>query len=76
MRARPPSRHADRAGALLQTELDFGLAMLKQGRIDGMVFVATDMVDLPLKGIEQIRTWVRKHGDTTLPDRAERFWPR
>ena len=60
-------RSEDRDVGLLRTELEFARRMLHAGRIDGVVFVATDMVDLPLRAVAEIRGWVRGHGGEPLP---------
>ncbi|MBW3541072.1 MAG: exo-alpha-sialidase [Planctomycetes bacterium] len=53
-----------------QTELGYG--WLKQGRIEGIIFLATPIVDLDLEAVEWTRRWIAKVGDEWLKPPARR----
>lgn len=48
-----------------QTELGYG--WLRQGRIKGMIFLASPICDLGLESVEWTRQWIRRVGDEALP---------
>jgi hypothetical protein len=48
---------------LLKDLCAVGLGWLRQGRIEGMIFLASCICDLPLEAIEWTREWIAKIGD-------------
>lgn len=44
--------------ALLRRQCEQGLAWLREGRIEGMVFVASTICDLNLEAVEWVRGWI------------------
>ena len=46
-----------------QEQCELGLEWLKQGRIDGMIFLASCICDLDLETVEWTRKWIQKVGD-------------
>ena len=49
-----------------QEQCELGLEWLKQGRIDGMIFLASCICDLDLETVEWTRKWIQKVGDQEL----------
>ena len=43
-----------------------GLEWLRQGRIEGMVFLASCICDMGLETVEWTRQWIAEVGDTPL----------
>jgi hypothetical protein len=51
---------------LLKEQYASGLSWLRQGRIEGMIFLASCICDLALETVEWTRRWVAKIGDERL----------
>lgn len=51
---------------LLRHQSELGLQWLKQGRIEGMIFLATNVCDLDLEAVEWPRQWIAQVGDQGL----------
>jgi hypothetical protein len=51
---------------LLQEQCEAGLEWLRQGRIEGMIFLASCLCDLELEAVEWTRDWIAKLGDQPL----------
>jgi hypothetical protein len=43
-----------------------GLDWLRQGRIEGMIFLASCICDLELEAVEWTREWIAKIGDESI----------
>ena len=52
--------------AAMEEQCELGLEWLKQGRIDGMIFLASCICDLDLETVEWTRKWIQKVGDQEL----------
>jgi hypothetical protein len=48
---------------LLERECEQGLAWLRSGRIEGLIFLASCICDLGLEAVEWARQWIRGAGD-------------
>lgn len=57
-RAMPPQ--------VMQRQCELGLRWLTQGRIEGMIFLATCICDLDLEAVEWTRDWIARVGDRPL----------
>lgn len=51
---------------LMKQQVELGLAWLKAGRIEGMIFLATNICDLGLETVEWTRDWIARNGDLPL----------
>lgn len=51
---------------LVQRQCELGLNALKQGEIDGIIFLASCICDLGLEAVEWVRNWVAQVGDDSL----------
>jgi hypothetical protein len=51
---------------LMQEQCELGLEWLQQGRIEGMIFLASCICDLELEAVEWTRNWIAKVGDQRL----------
>ena len=51
---------------LMQHQCEIGLQWLRDGRIDGMIFLASCICDLELETVEWTRGWIQEVGDTPL----------
>jgi hypothetical protein len=51
---------------LLREQCSSGLSWLRQGRIEGMIFLASCICDLELETVEWTRRWIAKIGDERL----------
>ena len=51
---------------LMRRQCELGHQWLKQGRIDGMIFLATNICDLGLEAVEWCRQWIAQVGDQSL----------
>lgn len=58
--------------AAMQQQCDWGLKWLKQGRIDGMIFLASCICDLNLEAVEWTRNWIAKVGKEKLTGSRKR----
>ena len=47
-------------------QCELGLRWLREGRIEGMIFLASCIGDLDLEAVEWSRDWITKVGDETL----------
>lgn len=50
----------------MQKQCQLGLRWLKQGRVQGMIFLASCICDLELETVEWARNWIREVGDQKL----------
>ena len=50
----------------MQKQCDLGLRWLREGRIEGMVFLANTICDLSLEPVEWTRRWIEEVGDEPL----------
>jgi hypothetical protein len=48
---------------VLQGQCETGLELLRQGRIEGIIFLASCICDLALEAVEWTRGWIAKVGD-------------
>ncbi|MFB3882939.1 MAG: hypothetical protein ACE149_16865 [Armatimonadota bacterium] len=48
---------------LMKKQSEFGLKMLRAGRIEGMIFLASCICDIGLDTVEWLRGWVREVGE-------------
>ncbi len=51
---------------LLEMQCDIGLSWLKEGRIEGMIFLASCICDLDLEAVEWTRKWIAEVGDEQI----------
>ena len=51
---------------LLKRECELGLAWLRQGRIAGMIFLPSSVIDLGLASVEWVRDWIAEVGGEPL----------
>ena len=51
---------------LMQMQCEMGLRWLREGRIEGMVFLASCMCDLEIETVEWTRAWIGEVGDQAL----------
>jgi hypothetical protein len=51
---------------LMKMQTETGYRWLRQGRIQGMIFLATPNVDVGLEAVEWTRQWIAKMGDERL----------
>ena len=51
---------------LMQKQSDLGLAWLKSGEIEGMIFLGSNIMDKNLKAVEWTREWIAKVGKEVL----------
>ena len=54
---------------LMKLQCEKGLAWLKEGRIDGMVFLSSVICDLDIETVEWTRKWIAEVGDQPLQSR-------
>ncbi|MEO2049495.1 MAG: hypothetical protein ABGX16_23300 [Pirellulales bacterium] len=52
---------------LMKQQTELGYQWLLQGRIKGMIFLASPICDIDLKSVEWTRQWIRRVGDQVLP---------
>ena len=50
----------------MKLQCETGLRWLREGRIEGMIFLGNTTMDLDLESVEWTRDWIRKVGDTKL----------
>jgi hypothetical protein len=53
--------------ALMRHQGEVGLRWLRQGRIEGLIFLASCLCDLELEVVEWTRTWIAQVGDQPCP---------
>ena len=51
---------------LMQKQCRVGLEWLRQGRIEGMIFLGSPLVDMGLEAVEWTRKWIQEVGDERL----------
>jgi hypothetical protein len=51
---------------LMQHQCDVGLRWMKQGRLDGIIFMGNTAMDLGYESVEWTRRWIEQVGDTKL----------
>ena len=51
---------------LMQLQCEQGLQWLREGRIEGMIFIGSCVCDLELEPVEWTRRWIAQIGDETL----------
>jgi len=52
--------------SLMEQQCELGLKWLKSGKIDEMIFLSNNVVDLGLENVEWTRNWIRQVGDQKL----------
>lgn len=52
--------------SLMEKQCELGLQWLKEGRIEGMIFLASCICDLGLETVEWTREWIQARGTETL----------
>ena len=57
--------------ALMEKQCSLGLDWLREGRIDGTIFLASCICDLGLEAVEWTRSWIAAVGDLRLDTRAD-----
>ena len=50
----------------MRLQCETGLRWLKQGRIEGMIFLGNTVMDMGFESVEWTRQWIRKVGDARL----------
>jgi len=50
----------------MEAQCELGLRWLRQGRIEGMIFLATCIGDLGLETVAWTRKWIARVGDERL----------
>jgi hypothetical protein len=50
----------------MKTQVETGYRWLREGRVAGMIFLATPNVDVDLEAVEWTREWIRRVGDEEL----------
>ncbi len=55
----------------MKMQCERALRWLHEGRIDGMIFLATNICDLKLETVEWARRWIVEHGDEPLQVRQD-----
>jgi hypothetical protein len=53
--------------ALMKGQVELAYRWLKEGRISGMIFLATPNVDVGLEAVDWTRRWIQEQGDRKLP---------
>ena len=51
---------------LMKKQCEFGLRMLREGQIEGLIFLASNICDLDLETVEWTRRWIAEVGDQPL----------
>ena len=51
---------------LMKLQCETGLKWLRQGRIEGIIFLGNTTMDFDFEAVEWTREWIRKVGDTSL----------
>jgi hypothetical protein len=52
--------------AAMGHQCEIGLSWLKEGRVEGLIFLASCICDLNLQAVEWSRRWIARHGDSRL----------
>jgi hypothetical protein len=56
---------------LMRHQCEQGLAWLRQGKIDGMIFLASCICDLNIAAVEWTRGWIARVGGESVPARGQ-----
>ncbi len=59
-------RHLPMPVDAMKAQCEFGLQALRDGRIEGMIFLSNCVVDIGLDAVEWTRDWIREVGDEEL----------
>jgi len=51
----------------MRSQCETGIRWLREGRIEGMIFLASCICDLGLEAVEWAREWIRSVGSERLP---------
>ena len=51
---------------LMKMQCDMGLKWLKNGTIEGMIFLASNICDMNIEAVEYSKKWIAEHGKETL----------
>ena len=51
---------------LMQQQCELALSWLKEGRIEGIIFLASCICDLDLEAVEWTRRWIAEVGDESI----------
>jgi hypothetical protein len=51
---------------LMEMQCEMGLRWLREGRVEGMIFLASCICDLALEAVEWTREWITRVGDETI----------
>ena len=51
---------------LMKMQCDTALKWLKDGTIEGMIFLATNICDMKIEAVEWAKNWIAEHGATTI----------
>jgi hypothetical protein len=51
---------------MLRHQCDLGLRWLQEGRIEGMIFLASCICDIGLEAVEWTRNWIGEIGDSPI----------
>ncbi len=52
---------------LMKKQCETGLRWIREGKIDGMIFLANTTMDIGLESVEWTRNWIKEVGDTPIP---------
>jgi len=50
----------------MEQQCETGLRLLKQKRIEGIIFLSNTVADLGFESVEWTRNWIQKVGDTKV----------
>ena len=50
----------------MEMQCELGLEWLQQGRIDGMIFLASCICDLDIEAVEWTKNWIAKVGNLNI----------
>jgi len=51
---------------LMKMQCDLGLKWLKNGTIEGMIFLASNICDMNIEAVEWSKQWITKHGGESI----------
>lgn len=60
------SRNRPMTMELMEKQCELSLGWMKEGRLDGMIFLASCICDLGLEAVEWVRQWIARVGDEPL----------
>lgn len=52
---------------MMKKQCELGLKMMRQGRLDGMIFLSSVICDMELEAVEWTRKWIAEVGDQPMP---------